>query len=494
MMKKLSLLLLLFSLAIAQEHNLIREYTMTRLAGVDNPARITGTEYSDQQQYGVLTTYGTGDFRLPFQPEEHWYLDYFTAGNKRLFDRGVFSGYVAFHQHQLGNKKWVHNRNPYFGLPFLLADSSVGDMSLNGIHWQLGYSQEIIDDKLALGGRLFYNVDEEMKSVFPKPIIKHRDMMLTLGVSSQIVEQFSAGMTYSYFNFQEIMNTSKYSLDQDKTPLFFKIRGLDNPIIFRGETSEERQQDFIGHNLKIDSKITNWLVREMNLSAEYETGSVVVVDGGAYPVDQGTMDVNNLYFSGDMILPLYQENCLRVSAFGEKRLHNATHPDIDIEIFEYKKEQLAGQAELILPVGRRIVLMPGLFGVSAFTKRIDKFNGVLGYFPATQLGGSLGLRLSWAEKFISQWKLAYASTEVTDDKNFTERSDWYYNEITTIEQAWFRADHQSLRIDADLRYRTGMNSWVVLDLHYYQTTAVSGDFESTDRTFLSAAIKLELRK
>jgi hypothetical protein len=94
--------------------------------------------------------------------------------------------------------------------------------------------------KIYSGTTVFYNVDEAYKTIFPKPQVKHRDIMLTHGFAIKPVKQILLGLTALYFDFQENLETSQYNQDQTKTPIFYKIRGLDNPLVFKGETSEER--------------------------------------------------------------------------------------------------------------------------------------------------------------------------------------------------------------------------------------------------------------
>jgi len=489
MMKQYFVMLLLLSITFGQ----IENYTGISTANESNPAWLINDYTSDFQNLGIEMNNGKGDFGLMYEPDKIFDINYIAKGEKQLFKNGIFSGFVAFHQQQLGHKMWVHNRNPYLGFPFLLADSSIGDMKLNGIHWQLGYSHKLLDDKLFLGSQLFYNVDEEIKDIFPKPIIKHRDMALSLGAGYKFNQYLQSGINYTYFDFQEQAKTSKYSQDQDKTPLIFKIRGLDNPIIFRGETSEERKQTFIGHNLKVDTKITDVIAKEITLLGEFETGEIEAVDGGSYPINQGTMDATKLAFFVDARFPLIGKSEIKFCTFGENRKYNADHPDLNIEVFEFKKEQLGGGLELIFPLNDHITFTPKAFGSSQFLKREDKFNGVLDYFPSTSFGGSLGIELVNYSKINQNMSVGYSTTKIGDSEIFAENTGWYYNEITAVEEIYYGTDSYTYWIDYHLNFQFKENRFVIFDIKYQSWNPVDNDYFD-DYKDLSVGLKFEIRK
>jgi len=404
-MKKLILLLACFTMTLGQYHDVIENFTGIKTPDNGNPAWISKKHRGNIHSYEIKTDFEQGDLKLPFTPEKSLDINYIASGEKQLFGSGVFSGYVSYHQQNLSNKFWIHNRNPYQGFPFLLADSSEGDIKLNGIHWQLGYSHEILKDRLFVGTRLFYNVDEEMKQVFPKPINKHRDMVFSLGIGSILTENLELGFTWNYFDFQEILKTGKYSMEQARNPIFFKIRGLDNPLIFRGTSSVERDMDFIGNSLQLDGKIRDFFFKELDFVAGFENCDAEAVDGGAYPVNQGTMTSDELYFSMSGAIALPGKSEWKFFSHGNALEQISDHPDIAIEVFEYRRKQVVFGTGLQFLFFDHLTLQPGIFGSSQYLKRVDKFNGILEYYPSQSLGEYLTLDIVGFKKF--SWYIYY---------------------------------------------------------------------------------------
>ncbi|MBN2280161.1 MAG: hypothetical protein JXQ65_06250 [Candidatus Marinimicrobia bacterium] len=488
-MKRIFIWMLLLSAAYGQ----VADYIGISTAYESNPAWRICDFLGDFQRLGIELENQKGDFGQVFEPDNLFNINTIAEGEKQLFKKGVFSGYVAYHRQKLGNKLWVHHRNPYIGFPFLLADSSTGDLELNGIHWQLGYSHSLLENKLFLGSQLFYNVDEEMKEVFPKPIIKHRDLALSLGTGYRFGGFVQTGLNYTYFDLEELAATSKYSLDQDKTPIFFKVRGLDNPIIFRGETSEERKQTFVGHNLQLDSKISGLWAKETKLWGEFEMGRIEAVDGGAYPIDQGRMETRKLAFFAEATFSLAGKSELAFRALGVRRFYTADHPDLKIEVFEYKSEKLGGELELLLPLNPHLAMVPKLFGSSQFLKREDKFNGILDYFPSGTWGGSLEIEYTGFSKLNQSLEPGYSMTKIGDKKIFAYNTGWYYNQVTAEEEIFYGTDRLTYWLKYAVSYRFKNNRYILVDIRYqFSDQADNGYFK--DARELSAGLKLEIRK
>ncbi|HMA62187.1 MAG TPA: hypothetical protein VKP78_06000, partial [bacterium] len=418
-------------------------------------------------------------------------INYIAAGQKKLFENGLFTGYVGYHQQNMDEKKWVHNRMPYRGIPFLLADSSTGGMELNGIHWQLGYSHKLRGDKLYLGSSLFYNVDEEHKTVFPKPINKHRDIAFTTGVGSRINSNINLGLSATYFDFQEIMETSKYSLEQDKTPIFFNIRGLDNPIISRGQTSEERQIDLTGYRLTFDSEVYDLLSEQITLLAGVEQAKAEAVDGGAYPVPQGSWSSNRYFYSVRMAFSVFRTTSLELFSKGQINDQTADHPDIDVEIYEYHREQILAGLAWQIPVGSLFAIKPSVYGSSQYLKRADKFNGILDYYPATIYGGSLELRFFQYKGVSTNLEMGSSFLEIGDTEMFADRIGWYYNQITAKESEYYQSNKLKPWVSAKIKWKHSPKVDFVLNIQYEQIIPDSHYFENSRRSRLKVDFSVE---
>jgi len=433
-----------------------------------------------------------GKYKLPYSPQQRTDWNYIAAGENKLFENGLFSGYVGYRQQRLSDKKWVHNRLPYRGLPFLLADSSTGGIELTGIHWQLGYSHELIKNKLYLGSSLFYNVDEEHKTVFPKPINKHRDIVWSNGLGYRINKYLKTGLSFSYFGFQEIMKTSKYSLDQDKTPTFFNIRGLDNPIISRGKTSEERKIDIDGYRLTIDSEVNNLLVDKLSLLGGYEQASADIVDGGAYPVPQGDWFSQRLFFSTNLIISVFDDLQVKIFSTGQSNLQTGEHPDLAIEIYAYREKYLKGGIGLRFPIKTWFVLAPTIYGSSQYLKRVDKFNGILDYYPSNTIGARIGIDFNRYKNLEFSLKIGSEVTEVGDSELYTRGKGWYYKQITASEIRFYQSDKEWPWIDAKLKwyYKPDLN--FIFDFHYGSLMPSSnGYFSDVSRNNVAINFSIE---
>ncbi|MCF7740217.1 MAG: hypothetical protein K9N00_00345 [Candidatus Marinimicrobia bacterium] len=457
----------------------------------NNPAWQIRDYTDNNMSYGVSFDFDNGDFALPYIPSINRDVNYTAAGQKKLFENGLFTGYVSYHQQNMDDKKWVHNRLPYRGIPFLLADSSTGGMELNGIHWQLGYSHKLRGDKLYLGSSLFYNVDEEHKTIFPKPINKHRDIAFTTGLGSKLSSKINSGISITYFDFQEIMKTSKYSLEQDKTPIFFNIRGLDNPIISRGQTSEERQIDITGYRATFDSDIQDLLADEIKLMAGLEQAESEAVDGGAYPVPQGTWASDRYFYSVRAAFSVFKSTRLEMFSKGQLNHQTADHPDINVGIYEYHREQILAGIAWQFPVGRLFEIKPSVYGASQYLKREDKFNGILDYYPATIYGGSLKFQFFQYKGVLSSLEMGTSFLESGNTEMFTDRIGWYFNQITAPEAEYYQSNKIRPWASAEVRWNYNPNLDFLLKIQYGQIIPDSHYFENSRRSSLKVDFCVE---
>ena len=491
MKKIIFLLVFLCSIYGVDNSNFVSKYTNIKTANITNPAWML-YEYSlDNSSYEIIADNADGKLKQVYTPEKVLDLNYLARGQKKLFESGLFSGYVSFHQQYSDNRKWIHNRVPYQGFPFLFSDSSTGDIKLNGIHMQMGYSHAIISKKLYFGSHVFYNVDEEMKDVFPKPINKHRDIATWFGIGYVVNKKLKFGFSHSYFDFRELMKTSKYSLDQSKTPIFFKVRGLDNPVIFRAETAEEREQLFYGNIYKVDGQITNILINEINFEAGFEKAGVKAEDGGAYPQAQGKMNSDELFYSINMLMPFISGSNLGIFSEGKKNLQKSNHPEIVVEIFKYKKEQILFGSTLYLNLFENLDFNPTFYFSSQFLERIDKFNGILEYFPSQTLGASFESNYTISDKIQVGLAGGMEKFDVKGYKIYMEKVEWYYNEITKFEQEYQKSDKKSMWINTFVKYNINNLNAVKLNVKYNQlSTENHGYYEGFNRNGFYVSFKL----
>jgi len=405
-----------------------------------NSAWIVRDFQQDKYYYKSRVNTVQGRFRRPYDPHSEQDYELLAAGRRSISKQSVFSGYFGYHRQILGRKRWVHNRLPYRGMPFLLADSSTGDFNLNGIHWGVSFSQMLVPGRFFWGSSFFYNVDETHKTVFPKPINKHRDLMLRLNSGLQLGPRAAAGLSVAYFDFQSMMETTRYSLEQNKTPTFFKIRGLDNPIIFRGETSEERRLDLQGVCLDLDAEFHRLILHRMEFRAGYEQAGAQNIDGGAYPVKQGKWFSERLYFKTELRQPLMPGLALSLFSQGQNCRQYANHPDFKVEIFSYGTQQLLGGLSLQWQLSEQAHLSPGFYMASNTLKRIDKFNGLSQYFAQDALGLQLAYARRKTGRYGIQFKAGSEFSGLREKEIFAANTGWYYETISAAEAAYYGSD------------------------------------------------------
>ncbi len=433
-----------------------------------------------------------GGLKRPYDPQSESDYDIRAAGKRALNEQSVFSGYFGYRKQVLTEKKWVHNRLPYRGMPFLLADSSTGDFNLNGIHWGVSYSQALVPDRFFWGATFFYNVDESHKTIFPKPINKHRDLMLRMSSGLRLTPQTSLGLSVAYYDCQSIMKTTRYSMEQNKTPTFFKIRGLDNPIIFRGETSEERRLDLQGLCLTFDGELHHRPLYRMEFRSGYEQAGAQNIDGGAYPVKQGKWFSERIFYNAEIEQPVIPSLALCLFSQGQRSRQYANHPDFKVEIFRYDTRQLMGGLSIQWQLSGWGQLSPGVYMVSNTLKRVDKFNGLLQYFARDAWGGQLNYANSRAEIFDLQITLGGEVSGLRDESLYVPSTGWYYHTISAGEADYYGTDVNHFWITTRLVWRYSLQTRFILQPRFgYITGKDGGNFANQSRQYFALIFSVE---
>jgi len=447
---------------------IIRLLCISGLIGLNLPAQILQPGESPVARYTGLTHYSSsnpaytvfdyagpsvtyqaeynasdGEFKRAFDPGHT--VDYYwtAAGLKALDDNQIFRGSFSYHRQSIDDKLWVHTRQPYVGVPFLLADSSVGGFDLNGIHWQMDYGVDLIPNRLAGGLSIYYNVDESYKTVFPRPKNNTRDLLISLGTGINTDIGYRIGLTGTYFNFQEINKTSKYSADQDLTPIFYKIRGFDNPLIFRGETAEERLTTLDGYALNMDLIKMNGRYFTGQISGGMENARAHLLDGGSYPVEQGRWWSERYNFSGYAKLRLAPRFTTIWAASGEVNQQTADHPELEIEVYSSNNKFISGRWSLGFQSSKNTAYSAGLSGYSQSMTQTDYYNGLLYYFPAIGTGADLNLTQRWFNKLDVGFKLGTLIHDTGNGEIFAAITGDYYDQVTVKDIAYYNSDWQN---------------------------------------------------
>ncbi|MEA3296195.1 MAG: hypothetical protein U9Q27_03605 [Patescibacteria group bacterium] len=429
-----------------------------------------------------------GNFKLPFEFEKKDHLTFTASGGKHLKKGQFISGNFSYHNQLLYNKKWIHNSVPYTGMPFFIADSSIGNFKLNGISWNLNIVNEIIENRLNYGVSFFYNVDEQIKTVFPKTIIKRSDFSVKLfsGIKTNNIISTIYG---KYFNFKENIKTSRYSLEQGLTPIFIKIRNMDNPFIYYGETSEERLISLQGYTCGINFR----LPKRLKLLAEYEYAIAQNEDGGANIKDQGSWFSNRFLYDAELKLKIKN---IGINGFSNAMINEQTakYPNWDVETYEYTRKNFTNGVGINYCFGKKMYIKHGIFYSIDRLKRIDKFTGILQYFPTSSLKATIDIDYAISSKLNSNIYFSLKSVTPNDNIIYDDLTGWYYNSITKEEEQYYLAYYDVYTIKMNTSFRLNNSIIYIIEGKYSYVSHNDDKKNSLDnRNYFSINLILKRR-
>jgi hypothetical protein len=411
-----------------------------------NPAYI----HSDNIPFDYAFTYqfrhDGGSDRLPYTPSVKAYQNLSATAYREMDNGMLFAGRFAYRYEQRKDKLFLHNAENYLDIPFYFGDSTAGDFRLNGIDWNVIFVYPL-SSRLRVGLDIFYNVDEQMKTTFPKPSVKRNDVHVRPGISYRS-KNFTAGLCASYFNYKEQMYTRKYILEQGRTPIFMRIRGLDKPVLSYAQTSEERLQSISGGGVSANIDLSGRLL----LEGFVEKAAAGIADGGSYPVPQGNWELLRYFYRVEL---RSRSGLLRNGGlyFEQNSLISAGfHPTLNERIYASVVRSMEGG--LILPYRRSSA--ESLTGTLSYLieeyKREDNFFGLLHYIPSHVLQAEVCYvyRGTTAEFELD---LQYSEDIcIGDPVVYAGLTGEYYSAISEAELAWHLVDRRQLRADLQITF------------------------------------------
>jgi len=451
-MKKILLLplLMLFHIAFAQicpaeYHYLDIDPLMRALRPDMNPASLTpdNIPYSYAFQYRNHTA--GGDFRLPFTPEKKRYQNISVSAFKEMDNGLLFAGQFTYRYEQRKNKLWLHNAETHVDIPFYFADSSAGDFDLNGIDWNVLFSYPLTQH-LRGAVDIFYNVDEQFKSVFPKPNIKRNNVLVRPGLALS-KEHLHLGIRASFFQFKEEMNTRRYSLEQGLSPTLMRIRGLDKPFITYAQTSAERLQTIDGYGVGGNLNIHDFL----DLNSEYEHARTFIVDGGAWPEPQGNWELQRFAFRAELgrkATLFFEYTDDRAEGF---------HPVLERRIYAHNNRYMEYGISLPYRPSPRESWTGSIAYAFCDLLREDNFSGLLYYFPENLI--LLNMHYRYEHRSV-RYELEFGYNILIDAAEsviYSDLTDWYFDEITEREIAYYEQDCSQLKAALKISMPLGKN-------------------------------------
>lgn len=441
-MKKLILLLTVMTVLFAQMPTSEYLYldihsNLTGKLPNGNPAYLESKNipYSYAFQYNYFDQ--RGDYRRPFDPEAKHYNDIEVSAYREMDNGLLFAGRFAYRYEQRKNKLWLHNAETNINVPFYFADSTIGGFDLNGIDWNIIFSYPL-SKVTRIAVDIFYNVDEQFKTVFPKPNVKRNDFHIRPAVTFS-GGKTSAGLMVSYFKFRENIQTKKYSLEQGRSPIFMRIRGLDRSLLTYAETSEERLQTITGYSFSGNIDLGDRLLAEMN----HENASAGIVDGGSYPVDQGNWDMNRWYYRID--LRSMATRYMDINIFFKQHWDKARgyHPDLNALIYQYGYRNFRGGVNVpYSSLAGETWTSTIAYGFEDI-HREDNLLGLAHYIPWTTF--KVGIDYQLIRKGIEySFDLNYNNIKIGETLEYNDMADWYYDTITVNEIAYYATDREEI--------------------------------------------------
>lgn len=484
-MKKLIFLLSISILAFAQfpttEALFLDIYSdLTADLPMRNPAYLDSSSapYSYAFSYSYMNT--GGNYKLPFSPEAKNYHTLEVSAYQEMEGGLYFGGRFAYRNEERIGKLWLHNAETNIDVPFYFGDSTSGDFNLNGIDWNFIFSYPLSKNtRVAMD--IFYNVDEQFKSVFPKPNSKRNDLHVkpALGFENKYIR---LGLIANYFRYMEKIETKKYSLEQNRTPTFMRMRGLDRPLLSYAEKTEERLQIIDGYGLSGDL-LLNQIV---NFAWDYEKSYAQLTDGGNYPIDQGHWTYKRFNHKSSLLFFTQNDIVDADLYFGQFwELAKGYHPSLNAQIFNSSERHFEGGLILAYLPSSHHMWRTNISYSFEDLHREDTFLGLSHYIPAEILHLSFNYKLQKSKTALN-FNLAFELKDANAPTEFNEFSDWYYEIITKNEIAYYAMDTGSINGGLTISFPY-QNMRIALSGNYEDVRAMN----SNDK-YHAANMKIEL--
>ncbi len=483
-MKKLLILLSIAIIAFAQFETTEQLYLdiysdFTADIPMHNPAYLSveTAPYNYAFSYSWLET--GGEYKLPYDPEKKSYHNLQVSAYQEMENGLIFGGRFAYRNEKRLGKLWLHNAETNINIPFYFGDSTKGDFNLNGIDWNIVLSYPLGQD-IRIAMDIFYNVDEQFKSVFPKPNSKRNNLHVRPAISYKS-DNLRLGITSSIFNYKEEIKTKQYSLEQNKTPIFMRIRGLDRALLSYAETSEERLQNINGYSASADILLYNLV----SVQAAIEDAGAEITDGGSDPVNMGSWDMMRYYYRTDLLIDASRHVRINPSFSQSWESANGYHPELNNTIYKYNYRRFEGNLDIAFtPIKNETFAVIGGYRFEDI-KREDNFFGLAHYIPSTTLIVGTHYRMDFKDKSLTI-NLDYEQKNVISSTEYSSLAGKYYEIITENEIDYYATDTE--KIIAGIKFSFPINKTVL---------ALYGNYEdiramNSDIRFHGANVKIEL--
>jgi hypothetical protein len=436
-----------------------------------NPASLFEDETSKQLWIGHVSDYYDGAFHHPFEPKSLYNQRYFVQTSYPIDENDLFKGFFTYTRQNDRDVMWADQSRNLDWNPYIFADSSTGDFELSGLSWAGEWAHRLSSNWLA-GATFYYNVDQRLKQVFPKPLNSHRDIVTKIGTQYR-AGNMSFAAHYQYLDEQEQVEITKYNLNQDLTPLIYKFRYSDLPLILRGKTSDERKSELSTHQLNIQGRWKNnvWNVLFAGCFGK-TTGNTI--DGGNRNDEQGKLERTSIGSKLKVERDWVRTKVSFSYGFQQNKL-NANHPDFNLETIQHPSTVHNAQLGLI----NKLSIKTSIFGEVKFhwlqNQYEDRMTANYWKYAQQQWGGKAGIIRSlgkhWTGTLWGGYSQYSYSDLLTQETIYTE----YFNILFRDNLNYLTGGEDDFYLGSKIVYHFLPVFEAELNTYWYQINSTNSD-------------------
>lgn len=319
-----------------------------------NPAFLS--DDSEDERLNVKTDYQTrsGSLRKFTAPEKINLYSIRFGGKKHITSRQIFKGEFQFAKDVFNDRDWFSTKNTEDSFPFLIGDSSKGDVRYNCLKLNASYSNRITE-QFSFGAKIMYGVDEGLKKVFPRPTSTHRDIDFSLGIGYLPHQNIKGGLELSYFDYDEEIEFKEDKGSLYKENIIFKLRGYDYPLRITQKTLTWHSGSK-GVRSIVSSLLKN---EEMSLyvSASLKYSKTEFEEGAEKLLKMGYLNKEQYGFNGHFTYQFNEETKLGIFGGYEDYDCWGKHPDYSILIYEETNEKYNAGFNFLFNLSDKLTLL-----------------------------------------------------------------------------------------------------------------------------------------
>jgi hypothetical protein len=173
-------------------------------------------------RYGAISENNWGEIRRYWDAERNS-VNYFSfSGQKHISNSQVFFGEIRYAWDTRFNMNQAIERSPYAADPFVLSDSTSGNIDFYGPQVIVGFSHQLTDH-LFWGASLKYAISNGLKKKFTSPEILSREIQASLDLAYRFNSHWTVGILIRPY--QNLDYTKLVNQPDGSTPVTYRYRG-----------------------------------------------------------------------------------------------------------------------------------------------------------------------------------------------------------------------------------------------------------------------------